>query len=90
MGTQIHTVTNLYNYITKVRQVENLRLQIRRKEEDLRLLKQLHEVYTNLGCTSMLEGSQRRINKVQVDILLLELDTKRLEEQFEVADFLND
>lgn len=90
MGTQIHTVTNLYNYITKVRRVENLKLQIRRKEEDLRLLKQLHEVYTNLGCTSMLEGSQSRINKIQIDILLLELGKKRLEEQFEVADFIRD
>ena len=90
MQTQIHTVTNLYNYITKERQVENLVLQIRRKEEDLRLLEQLHEIYTNLGCTSMLEGSQSRINKTKVDILLLELDKKILEEQFEVADFLND
>lgn len=90
METQIHTVTNLYNYITKAYQVENLRLQIRRKEEDLRLLEQLHETYTNLGCTSMLEGSQKRINKIQVDILLLELDMNRLEEQFEVADFLRE
>ena len=90
MLTQSHTVTNLYNYITKERQMENLMLQIRRKEEDLRLLEQLHEIYTNLGCTSMLEGSQSRINKAQVDILLLKLYKKILEEQFEVADFLND
>jgi uncharacterized lipoprotein YehR (DUF1307 family) len=90
MGTQIHTATNLYNYITNVRQVENLRLQIRRKEKDLKSLEQLHEIYKDLGCTSMLEASQNRIAKVAVDILLLELDLKRLEEQFEVADFIRD
>lgn len=90
METQIHTATNLYNYITNVRQVENLRLQIRRKEKDLKLLEQLHEIYKDLGCTSMLEVSQNRITKAAVDILLLELDLKRLEEQFEVADFLRD
>lgn len=90
MGTQIHTVANLYNYITNVRQTENLRLQIRRKEKYLKSLEQLHEVYKDLGCTSMLEASQNRITKVAVDILLLELDLKRLEEQFEVADFLRD
>lgn len=90
MGTQIHTATNLYNYITNVRQVENLRLQIRRKEKDLKLLEQLHEIYKDLGCTSMLEASQNRITKVAVDILLLELDLKRLEEQFEVVDFIRD
>lgn len=91
--TRTHTATNLYTYIKNLGQVENLRRQIAHKEEDLAALEQLNEIYKRIGCTGMLEHSQKRASTLVVEILLLTLDKRRLEEQlleFETAARLED
>lgn len=88
-----HTATNLYNYINNARQVENLELQIKQREKDLKALEQLQGVYRHVGCTNMLELSQERANSVKLGVLLLKLRKNKLEEEllkFEVATFLED
>lgn len=81
LDARIHSATNFYSHIQNMRQMENLKLQLKRKEEDLALLLQLHEVYQRSGYMSMLEVSQERIARTTVDIFLLELDLNRLKEQ---------
>lgn len=76
-----HTDTNLYAYLKNLGQRENLRCQIARKEEDLRIVEQLHEIYKRLGCTSILEVSQMHRRELVTDILLLTLNKNKLEEQ---------
>ena len=90
---RIHTATNLYNYIKNLRQAENLRLQIERKEDELATLEQLNEIYEHFGCTSILELSSKRAGKLVVDILLLNIEKNNIEEQlqkFETAVRLED
>lgn len=86
-----HTTTNLYTYLKNAQQVENLELQIKQKEKDLKALEQLQGVYKHMGCMNMLEASQERANSIELEILLLKLEKNKLEEKllkFELATFL--
>jgi hypothetical protein len=90
---RIHTATNLYAYVKNVCQVENLKLQIRHKEQDLKDLEQLQEIYSRLGCINMCEVAKDRAGSIMTDIFLLMLDKNILEEQlreFEKAVCLED
>jgi hypothetical protein len=78
---RIHTATNLYAYVKNLHQVENLKLQIERKEQDLKDLEQLQEIYDRLGCINMREVAKDRAGSIMTDIFLLMLDKNTLEEQ---------
>lgn len=93
MEPRIHTATNLYAYLKNLHQVENLKLQIERKEQDLKDFEQLQEIYNRLGCINMCELVEERAGSTMVDIFLLTLDKNTLENQlreFESAAFLED
>ena len=88
-----HTATNLYNYINNAHQVENLELQIKQKEKDIKAHKDIQNIYKKMGCMNMLEASEERCSAIELEILVLRLKRNKLEEQmikFEIAAFLED
>ena len=93
METRIHTASNLYKYIENARQMENLELQIKSKEKDIKAHKAIQNIYKNMSCTNMLEASEERCSALELEILVLRLKRNKLEEQmikFEIAAFLED
>ena len=47
MDTRLHTASNLYKYIENARQMENLELQIKQKEKDIKAHEELQNIYTH-------------------------------------------
>ena len=93
METRIHTASNLYKYIENARQMENLELQIKQKEKDLKAHEELQNIYKDIGCMNMFEVSEERCSAIELEILLLKLKRNKVEEQmikFEIAAFLED
>ena len=93
METRIHTASNLYKYIENARQMENLELQIKSKEKDIKAHEDMQNIYKKMGCMNMFEVSEDRCSAIELEILLLKLRRNKLEEQmikFEIAAFLED
>lgn len=93
METRIHTASNLYKYIENAQQMENLELQIKQKEKDIKAHKDMQSIYKKMSCANMLEASEERCSALELEILLLRLKRIKLEEQmikFEIAAFLED
>ena len=93
METRIHTASNLYKYIENAQQMENLELQIKSKEKDIKAHKDVQNIYKKMGCMNMLEASEERCSAIELEILILRLKRNKLEEQmikFELATFLED
>lgn len=91
METRIHTASNLYKYIENAQQMENLELQIKSKEKDIKAHKDVQNLYKKMGCMNMLEASEERCSAIELEILILRLKRNKLEEQmikFEIAAFL--
>lgn len=93
METRIHTASNLYKYLENAQQMENLELQIKSKERDIKAHEDLQNIYKKMGCMNMLEASEERCSALELEILVLRLKRNKLEEQmikFEIAAFLED
>lgn len=93
METRIHTASNLYKYIENARQMENLELQIKQKEKDIKAHEELQNIYKKMDCMNMFEVSEDRCSAIELEILLLKLKRNKIEEQmikFEIAAFLED
>ena len=91
METRIHTASNLYKYIENAQQMENLELQIKSKEKDIKAHKDVQNIYKKMGCMNMLEASEERCSAIELEILILRLKRNKLEEQmikFEIVAFL--
>lgn len=92
METRFHSVDNLYNFIQNVRQMENLDAQIASKEEELKYLNQLDEIYTKLFNPAPFETAQQ-YTTAAVELTLLKLRRNKLEKkilEFEFGTFLED
>ncbi len=92
METRIHTADNLYNFIKNARQMENLELQIASKEEELKHLDQLDEIYAKLFNPAPFETA-RQYARVALELTLLRLKRNKLERkilEFELGTFLED
>ena len=92
MTTRIHTADNLYSFIQNARQKENLDAQIASKEEELRYLDHINEIYAKLTDPTLLDTSGRYV-KVALELTELKLQRNKLERQlleFELAVLLED
>jgi hypothetical protein len=90
MMTRIHTADNLYNFIQNARQMENLDAQIASKEEELKYLDQLDEIYAKLFNPAPFDTA-RQYTKVALELTLLKLKRNKLERkilEFELGTFL--
>ena len=92
MTTRIHTADNLYTYAQNARQMKNLDAQIASKEEELRHLDRLSEIYAELAISALLDTASQYV-KVALELTQLKLERNELEKQileFELAAFLED
>ena len=92
MTTRIHTADNLYTYAQNARQMKNLDAQIASKEEELRHLDRLSEIYAELAISALLDTASQYV-KVALELTQLKLKRNRLERrllEFELAAFLED
>lgn len=93
MKTHLHTPSNLYAYINKVRQNANMAAEIAKKEEELDLLTEAIDKYEEAGFTAVTELLSKTYNEKYKDLLLLKLNANELENEiltFELAAFLED
>ena len=93
METRIHTASNLYKYIENARQMENLELQIKSKEEELKYLDEAIKLYDRLGCIKLFEKPVQQYNLTKVGLLRLKLKKNLLERyilEFELAALTDD
>ena len=92
MTTRIHTADNLYSFIQNARQKENLDAQIASKEEELRYLDHIDEIYAKLTDPAPFDTSGRYV-KVALELTELKLQRNKFERQlleFELAALLED
>ena len=92
MTTRIHTAENLYTYVQNARHMKNLDAQIASKEEELRYLDHIDEIYAKLTDPMLFETSGRYV-KVALELTELKLQRNELERQlleFELAALLED
>ena len=92
MTTRIHTAENLYTYVQNARQMKNLDAQIASKEEELRHLDHIDEIYAKLFNPVPFDTADR-YTKVALELTELKLQRNELERQlleFEFAALLED
>lgn len=92
MTTRIHTADNLYTYVQNARQMKNLDAQIASKEEELRRLDRLDEIYAELAISALLDTASQYV-KVALELTRLKLERNELERRLlevELAVLLED
>lgn len=92
METPFHTADNLYKFLVNARQMANLDRQIVSKEEELKYLEQLEEIYAKI-CNPAPFDTARRHSALVLEIMLLKIERNKVERkilEFELGTFLED
>ena len=93
METRSHSADSLYSFIKNSRQIERLDSQIKSKEEELKYLNQLEEIYEHLSCNPAPFSTASRYTKTALQLVQLKLERNKIERQileFELGALIED